>query len=592
MLDLMFSGLVDGAPVGFALLDRSHRYLYINNTLADLNGVDREAHLGRSVAEVLPHLYGRLRPFYDRALQGETVSNIPIRRLEAGQPERHWLASYYPIRSLTNEVVGVGVVCSETSDMHALLSAMPDFIFDIAADGTHLSFHAPRSEQLYVSPDEIIGRKVQELLPPDVAFLYEQKIAETLTTGAMQMFEYALDYGPNDRRMFDARMVKKRQDAVVVVVRDVTDLKGLEEQFRQAQKMDAIGRLAGGVAHDFNNLLTVINGNVALLKEGITSDAVDLLSEIEQAGQRAAGLTRQLLLFSRQQLPNRRSVNLNTLINDSRKMLERLIGEDVALGTRLDPTLPAIEADPSQLEQVILNLIINARDALRLNGQIIISTQRASSYVVLSVCDNGVGIHESVRSRIFDPFFTTKPPGAGSGLGLSVVFGVVKESGGYIDVETEVDVGTTFHLHFPISRDAGSAAVDQEIGGHMPRGSETVLLVEDEAAVRGLVRRILRSCGYQVLEAIDGLDALERIKNYPEHIDLLLADVVMPRMSGPELAENVLKVLPRIKVLYVSGYTDDEVLRRGILGGREVFLQKPFSPAALAEKVREVLDRA
>jgi two-component system, cell cycle sensor histidine kinase and response regulator CckA len=390
------------------------------------------------------------------------------------------------------------------------------------------------------------------------------------------------------------------------VMVDVTEQKVLEEQFRQAQKMDAIGRLAGGVAHDFNNLLTVINGCCDLVLLGLAppDQTASLLGEIRKAGERAAGLTRQLLAFSRKQVLEPRLLDLNALVVESEKLLGRLIGEDVRLTTALAPDLGRVKADRGQIEQVIMNLAVNARDAMPQGGKLTINTAnvvlddtyvqthfeaKPGRYAMLSVSDTGCGMTADVQARLFEPFFTTKEPGKGTGLGLATVYGIVKQSGGSVYVYSEPEHGTTFKVYLPIV-DAPNTVARPSDGKSTLHGTETILLVEDEPAVRALSRLALRTYGYTVLEASNGGEALRVCEEHTGMIDLLLTDVVMPGMSGRELTDVLRPRHPTMKVLYISGYTDDAVVRHGVLEEETAFLQKPFTPVTLAKKVRRVLN--
>ena len=385
-------------------------------------------------------------------------------------------------------------------------------------------------------------------------------------------------------------------------------LRETEAQLRQAQKMEAVGRLAGGVAHDFNNLLTVIRGYSELLlgRLGPTDDMRKDMEEVKKAADRASGLTRQLLAFSRRQFIAAKVLDLNALVANMDGMLRRLIGEDIVeLSTELDASTGAIKADPGQIEQVIMNLVVNARDAMPTGGRLTIETRNVTigeevrldavgvapgSYVLLTVRDNGHGMDAETRSHLFEPFFTTKEKGKGTGLGLSTVYGIVKQSGGSIIVESAPGRGTTFRIYFPrVEREVpGPTGTAEAID--LVRGRETILLVEDEPAVRGLVHETLRLHGYTVLEARHGIEALVTSAQYVGPIHLLLTDVVMPQMSGPEVAEKILTVRPGIKVLYMSGYPDHPVFDQGGVSRETGFLPKPFSPHVLAQKVREVLD--
>ena len=389
---------------------------------------------------------------------------------------------------------------------------------------------------------------------------------------------------------------------------DVTDRKQLEAQLRQAQKMEAVGRLAGGIAHDFNNLLMVIQGYTELLLERLMAgDPLRKNAEhIHDATDRAAALTRQLLAFSRKQLLAPKVLDLCLVVADMEKMLRRLIGEDVELATLTPPGLWSVKADRSQIEQVILNLAVNSRDAMPRGGKLTIETANVEldnayarqhplvtpgKYVMLAVTDTGCGMNAETQAHVFEPFFTTKEKGKGTGLGLATVYGVVKQSGGYVWVYSEPDKGTTFKVYLPRVEEPVSAKERQPALEAPQRGSETILLVEDEKGVRELAREFLESNGYSVLLAEDGNDAIELVHKHPGKIDLLLTDVVMPGMSGRDLAERIEGLRPGIKVLYMSGYTDQAIVHHGILDSDSVLLQKPFTLSGLARKLREALER-
>ncbi len=389
---------------------------------------------------------------------------------------------------------------------------------------------------------------------------------------------------------------------------DITERKQLEAQFRQAQKMEAVGRLAGGIAHDFNNLLTIIVGYTQrLLSRCSSKDTVyDELQEISKAGYRAASLTQQLLAFSRRQMLQPKILDLNAVVSDTSKMLQRMIGEDIRLATELAPDLGSIKVDPGQMEQVIMNLAVNARDAMPQGGKLTIETENVDlerpmpngpvtvapgRYVVLSVRDTGQGMDADIQARIFEPFFTTKEPGKGTGLGLSTVYGIAKQSGGYIFVSSQPGRGTTFRLYLPRAQEAAELFEPGDPSGASTQGSGTLLLAEDEVGVRALVRRILEGNGYTILEASNGAEALELYERCNGSIDLLITDVVMPGgMSGRQLADRLLAKRSTLKVLYVSGYTDEAIGRHGVLEKGVEFLKKPFTPEGLARKVRDVLE--
>ncbi len=391
------------------------------------------------------------------------------------------------------------------------------------------------------------------------------------------------------------------------IIEDISERKDLEHQLLQAQKMEAVGRLAGGVAHDFNNLLTAIigYGQLSLANVAVGDPTHTNIQEIIAAGERAASLTRQLLTFSRKQVLQPAIVDLNRTISETRRMLQRLIGEDINIVNLTDPALGRVRADPGQIEQVILNLAINARDAMPDGGRLTIETHNdevdeayacahpgvaPGPYVVLTVTDTGCGMDADVKSHIFEPFFTTKEAGKGTGLGLSTVYGIVKQSFGDLVVFSEPGMGTSFKIYLPRLVDSSVPEVRSPGDDSIPRGSETILLTEDEQIVREVASHVLRELGYTVLETSGGKEALVVARQYIGKIDLLLTDVVMPVMSGNELAGRIKAIRPDIKVLFCSGYTDDAIVHLGVLDHTIAFLQKPFAPSSLARKVREVLD--
>jgi len=387
------------------------------------------------------------------------------------------------------------------------------------------------------------------------------------------------------------------------------ELERSEEQLRQSQKMDAIGQLAGGVAHDFNNLLTAICGHSELtLKRLAPDDALRRpLEQIRKSGERAAALTRQLLAFSRKQILQPKIIDLNQIVVDMNKMLQRLIGEDIDLLMGLAADLGKVKADPNQIEQILLNLSINARDAMPMGGRLTIETSnvdlseefshdhvsvRPGQYVMLAVSDNGCGMDAETQAHIFEPFFTTKEVGKGTGLGLATVYGIVKQSEGTIWLYSEVGRGAAFKIYLPCA-EVTAKEVEVHADDHeSSQGTETVLLVEDEEVVREMATEILLDAGYHVLEAKHGPEALILARRHSGEIHLMLTDVVMPQMSGRELAEQLTPFRPDMKVLYMSGYTDDAIVHHGVLDEGTAFIGKPFTPAALTRKVREVLDVA
>ena len=441
-----------------------------------------------------------------------------------------------------------------------------------------------------------------------------QTAVDAMKTGA---FDYVLKpfrvemLLPLVKRAMEVRWMRLEnsllRDAVARYELAQTARQELEQQLRQSQKMEAIGRLAGGVAHDFNNLLTAINGysSLALQRANPDDRLRGYLEEIKKAGERAATLTRQLLAFGRKQMLKPVVLNLNDVVSDLNKMLRRLIGEDIRFNARFDPDLKPIKADPGQIEQVLVNLVVNSRDAMPQGGNLTIETANFESdaefagkhlglapghYVMLAVSDSGCGMDDKTKARIFEPFFTTKEKGRGTGLGLSTVYGIVKQSGGTVWVYSEQGKGSVFKVYFPQMQEDAEFSKPVLVETPVPRGSETILLVEDEDVVRGLARKILEQAGYDVLDARGGDEAIRLCHELPGPIHLLLTDVVMPESSGREIAECLAKLRPSTRVLYMSGYTDDAIVHHGVLDSDVEFIQKPFTPLALARKVREVLD--
>jgi signal transduction histidine kinase/FixJ family two-component response regulator len=398
------------------------------------------------------------------------------------------------------------------------------------------------------------------------------------------------------------------QRGLVIVNRDITDRKRLGEQFRQAQKMEAIGRLSGGIAHDFNNLLGIIIGYAEILQESTNEGDPDreCVDEILRSGQRAASLTRQLLAFSRQQVLELKVIDLNGVVADMEKLLRRVIGEDIELKASLETELRKVKADQGQLEQVLLNLAVNARDAMPEGGRLIITTRNVSmgepdvrgysypfkpgEYVQLTVTDTGIGMDSTTQGRIFEPFFTTKEKGKGTGLGLSTVYGVVKQSDGYIETQSEVGKGTTFTVYLPSADEAVVSEPTPIVVNSTHKVNETILLVEDEDALRFLTRNMLERFGYKVFEARDSVEACAVSANQKSSIDLLLTDIVMPGMNGRDLADRLVSERPDMKVVYMSGYTGQGIGER-VLPPGSYFLSKPLSRENLATKVREALQR-
>jgi len=466
------------------------------------------------------------------------------------------------------------------------------------------------------SPEEFLGMTVLDLRPPEEAARFKEEYAahaaqrSTASYRSRRPWKHRKKDGTIvDMDISGSPLLFEGRKARLILATDVTEKRSLEAQLLQSQKIESMGRLAGGIAHDFNNLLGVISGYGELLRRRVAADPRlgRYVEDITKAADRAAGLTRQLLAFSRKQVLQPRILDLNEVVGETEKMLRRLIGEDVQLVTVFEEQLGSVRADPGQMDQVLMNLAVNARDAMPRGGRLTIETGNVvldrtfahqhpgvepGPYVMLAVSDTGHGMSPEVLARLFEPFFTTKEAGKGTGLGLATVHGIVKQSGGHVWVYSEPGKGATFKIYLPRVDGPGTPVEAPAGAGELPRGTETILLVEDEASLRELVRECLEGGGYTVLPARHGAEALEIAERHGGCLQLLMTDVVMPGMSGRELAERLRARRPDVRILYMSGYTDDAVVLHGVLAADMAFLQKPFTADALARTVREVLDRS
>jgi two-component system cell cycle sensor histidine kinase/response regulator CckA len=496
--------------------------------------------------------------------------------------------------------------------MADMLDAAPTSVVVHDADGRILYGNRNAFELHGHSPEEFLRLNLRDFLPADAQALLLTRIRQIQEAGQTS---FEVSHLRKDGSAFPLRIHARTAEwegrpVILSVQTDLTERKQLEDQLRQAHKMEAIGRLAGGVAHDFNNILMVINGYSHLLLLDLPADNPmrTQLEEIKKAGDRAAALTRQLLVISRKEVIERKVLSLNDTVNAMEQLLRRLIGENIGLNVRLAADLWRAKADPAQLEQLLLNLAANARDAMPNGGELTIETANAElgeeqslwheqvapgRYVMLNVSDTGIGMDAETRYRIFEPFFTTKERGKGTGLGLAIIHGIVKQNDGHIWLYSEPGHGTIFKIYLPCAEEEDKTSSEPaEASITTLRGTETVLLVEDEAAVRVMVREALGSCGYRVLEALDGEEAVQIAKGHSGAIQLLISDMIMPRMGGRELAEKFLVLCPGAKVLLISGYPDRAAADGGTLRAGRNYLQKPFTLQALTCCVREILDAA
>ncbi len=497
--------------------------------------------------------------------------------------------------------------------LRAFVDTVPDVVYSKDAEGRFRIFNAAALAMFGLTDErEITDKTVFDLYPRTLADRLHAEDLEVLAGRTVLNREVATRDADGNPQWYLTMKVPFRGpdgtvNGVIGISRNITDRKQLEEQLRQAQKMEAVGKLAGGVAHDFNNLLTIIVGFSEILRAESAAhpELLEPVDAISDAADRAAALTRQLLAFSRQTLLQPKVLDLNATISDTGRMLSRLIGENIRVTLVLDPTISHVRVDPGQFDQVLMNLAVNARDAMPNGGALTITTQEvhlsealaarleapAGPHVMIAVTDSGVGMSADVMAHIFEPFFTTKAVGSGTGLGLAMAFGIVRQSGGSISVESEPGVGTTFRIYLPVVTDTLTPS-EGSVPTPSLRGSETLLLVEDDAGVRELARRNLSAQGYDVLTAGDGREALRIVEVRQGNIALLVTDVVMPEMSGPELVAAIHGRWPELPVIYMSGYTSDAVVHLGIAASEVSFLQKPHTPLRLAHMVRAVLDSA
>jgi two-component system, cell cycle sensor histidine kinase and response regulator CckA len=622
--DERFRQLADNIKEVFFVQSADYREtIYINQAYEEIWGRSAES-LYRDPQSFIEPIPEEDRPSLfasiERNRKGEYAGDVEFRVVRPDGTLRWILAHAVPVRNEKGEVYRIAGVCSDVTerkkaeselkaseDYHrTILENIVDAVFVAGTDGRIHDVNPRALELTGYTRDELIHLNVVDTYPPEDREAGAARIA-AVVGGKPSVAERRLLRKDGTVLTVETNASLLPDGRVLGTVRDVTERRQLELQLRQAQKMEAIGRLAGGVAHDFNNVLTAVFGYVDLLREELPADssAHEDLAEVRKAAERAASLTKQLLAFSRQQVLEPIVLYLNDLVEDFEKMLGRVIGEDVELRLSLGADVGNVRADPGQLHQVIMNLVVNARDAMPRGGKLLIETTNADlseqyaelhqpvvpgRYVMFAVSDTGTGMTADVKARIFEPFFTTKEKGRGTGLGLSTVYGIVKQSGGYVWVYSELGRGTTFKIYLP-RVDAPAERIVKPREAKSLAGTETILLAEDDAILRPLAQELLQKLGYTVLAAEDAPSALVAASQHEGPIDLLVADVVMPGPSGRDLARQLAETRPATKVLYISGYTDDAIVHHGMLEPGLNFLQKPFTPAVLARKVREVLDK-
>jgi len=595
-------------PAATRLLGYSHKEL-VEKTIYDITHPD-DLELTREVAARIYERRESTVAIEKRYLRkdGEIVwGRLSVAAVR--DPEQGLINNIAQIVDITQLKLAERALREREELQRAVIEQATDVIAVVGLDFTIRLISRSVQNVLGYEPDELVGHGAEELIAPETFEELRIGLREVVAGRPPRSRSFRLRHRSGDWRLFEgvgsvAHDENGEPSYIVVVLRDVTERAQLERQLLMAQKMEAVGQLAGGVAHDFNNLLTVINGfaDISLKTLDGREEAVRrYLGEIDRAGQRAAELTQHLLAFSRQQVLQPEVVDLNAIVEEYAGMLGRMLGEEIELLTRLEPDLYPVEVDPGQLGQVLTNLAVNARDAMPDGGAVTIGTDNVQlkkappychgsisrgSYVVLSVADVGEGISPDVREHIFEPFYTTKERGQGTGLGLATVLGIVEQSGGAITVESEPGTGTAFRIYLPRSKAvAAPAKLDRTEG--LQRGTGTILVVEDDHAVRELVAKILLEAGYRVLVTSSAREALS-LANWEPSIDVLVTDVVMPEMNGHELAQRLLSLRPDLRVLYISGYTPDIVRARGVLTQQEAFLQKPFTAAVLTRAVRDL----
>ena len=620
--------LFEQSPLAVALTDGDGKYVDVNENFCAMAGLPRSEVIGKNalqLGQVDRQRYKRFRQAltegggsieqHETTLQsadGSTACVLISARVIELRGQRHVLAT---INSITQRVQAEAALRESEARYRRIIDTTNDGIWAIDEQGITNFVNRRMAEMLGYPPEELIGRSLLSFVFPEDIPLVEQRLA-ALRRGAGTVSERRYRHRAGAEVVTLASVTPTLDEAgqwkgafammidITAQKKDQAEREKLRQQLEHSQKLESLGRLAGGVAHDFNNLLTVINGySDMLIKDLPEGDPLrQPIEEIRGAGERAAALTKQLLTLGRRQIGRPRPLDLNALISDAERMLQRLIGEDIRLETNLDPALDLVEADPGQMNQVLLNLSVNARDAMPGGGWLILATAndlldqdnapqgcQPGGYVKLTVADTGTGMDEKTMRHLFEPFFTTKPSGLGTGLGLATVYGIVQQSGGRISVHSEPGKGCRFEIHLPCAKGPAESVSPAAVELPQLEKNLTVLVVEDQDGVRRLASRALTACGYHVLEAASGDEALRLAEEVGGGCQLMVTDVVMPGMSGKALAEELHARWPEIKVLFMSGYPNEVILRHGVIDGAVNYLEKPFTPSELAAKVREVM---
>ncbi len=627
-----FQALVDASPLPIMAFDLGGTIMLWNEAAERVFGWRSDETFGMDDPTVPAEGLPESRDLRERVVRDGGFSGVEVRRRRKDGALIDCMASAAPMRDEAGAIAGIMSIMADITGQKRMVEALRDSeerYRRLVDDSPEMILVACEDRIVYVNatgvrllgasaPADLVGKPIAEIMHPDSGDAardgIRQAAGEGRPTSLVEQKYVRLDGSVLEVEATSVPVVYRDRPAAQVFARDLTRrreteeaLQRSQEQFRQAQKMEAVGRLAGGVAHDFNNLLTAIRGYTDLLLMEL-DDGFPLrreVEEIQKAADRAADLTHQLLAFSRKQVLQPKVLDLNAVVSNVDKMVRRLIGEDIDLITVLRPGLGMVKVDPGQIEQVIMNLAVNARDAMPAGGMITIETANVDlsaeyaalhtavqpgPHVMLTVTDTGTGMDDGTKQRLFEPFFTTKEMGKGTGLGLSTVYGIIKQSSGSIWVYSERGKGTSFKIYFPRHDGAEAAQRPASRPRSAPRGKETILLVEDEMVVRMLAAEIMRKSGYNVIEAANGAEALRQIEERRTFIDLMLTDVVMPGMGGRQLVDALPSFLSGMKVLYMSGYPDEAIGRHGFLEPGTPFLQKPFTADGLLRRVREVLD--